>query len=187
MADMKPKPNAFSPGQRGLSASDLNKVRDATPRLIKGGDGVASTKFGDKVVFRQLVKPSPQSAATAIMIVVVEHNDYVECNFDGALTLVAKPVGLRGVTGYYEVDEEVLAARVPSARIAGEGGELITWVIARGARGEAGVGTGDTFVSATTKAGLPASTAPKIGYTTGVAKRYYIRHGSTWDCLDFLE
>ena len=53
--------------------------------------------------------------------------------------------------------------------------------------GGGGSGGGDDIVTADTKANLPASTAPKIGYTTGAAKRYYVRHGTAWDSMDFLE
>jgi len=189
MADMKQKPNAFTPGQRGLSASDLNKVRDATPRLIKGGDGVASTKFGDKVLFRQSGKPNPAKTTTAIMTVISEQSNYLTCDFKGGTVLVAKPESQRGSTDFYEADDEISVMRVPSASVAGAGGELIVWVIA----GSGGSGDSDCFYKATTKAGLPAVASPALGWVTAGAdeNRMYWRYGDAetgvWYCLNFLE
>jgi len=133
MADLKDKPNAFTEGQESLSAGDLNKVRDATPRLITGGSGVHTIKFGDRIIISSR-KKDKTNVTTAIMTVAEEHEDFIVCYYDGGYVPVAKQWRDRGSTGQYDIDggEEVLAVRVPSARIAGSSGELITWVVVGG-------------------------------------------------------
>ena len=63
MSDLKNKPNKF---QRGtpISAGALNKLADATPRLLTGGSGVNATKFGDRVIFsaKELATATPPGA-----------------------------------------------------------------------------------------------------------------------------
>ena len=138
MGDLKQKPGAFTPGARTLSVGALNKMNEATPRQLAGGAGVNTTKFGDRVVFRQQSKPISPKVVVAIMTIQEELNDYLVCDYDGATVFVAKPFTLRGSVVGYVVGDEVVAVRVPSARVAGADGELIVWIVS--GTGEGGTG-----------------------------------------------
>lgn len=166
MADDKIKPTAFKPGGP-LSAGALNALRDAMPRLLKGGAGIVVEKFGERWVVRLADDQGAAADDKAIVVVTAIFDTYLQCDKDGATINVAKPWGLRKgsewPTGYdpvaniinytyvysdastrvqtdnngvtqnqsiipnWEIGEEILVCRLPSARINDTDGNLIRW------------------------------------------------------------
>jgi len=158
MAEQKIKPPPFVAPATSLSASALNALREAIPRLITGGDGIIVERFGDRFIVRQAGAQSGKAGSMGLATITAIFDTYLVCTKDGASIKVAKPWGLRrGVdwpaaatytysapgtrsavqSGYttetqkitpdYEVGEELLVARLPSARIDDDDGNLIVW------------------------------------------------------------
>ena len=52
MAKQLPKPPAFIPGSKVISANALNELRQAIPSLLQGGQGISITPYGDKFIVK---------------------------------------------------------------------------------------------------------------------------------------
>lgn len=157
MPDMNERPPAIKAGQPTLSARSLNKIREAAPRLITGGNGIDVKKLGDRFIVNLKDSPGAPPSTIAIVTVISVEDEYIVCDKDGATINVAKPWALRkeadwpSVKTYvytsahertaseageadeeqsypdYEEDEELLVVRLPSARINDVDDNKIVW------------------------------------------------------------
>lgn len=156
MGDQKEKPDAFKPGASTISASALNAMRAAIPRMLKGGAGIRVEPYGDRYIIKLAADPGTPPGSTCIATITALYDQYVMCDRDDAAISVAKPWALRkGVdlpsaatytytdamtrtavqggftnetqklTPAYEVGEELLVVRLPSARIVDTNGNEI--------------------------------------------------------------
>lgn len=187
MGDLKAKPDAFQTGSKKLSATDLNLVRDAAPSLITGGDDVGTTKISDKIIIQDQRLEEPTAAKMALMVVEWEFDEFLVCDRENALVLVAKPENLRDDDDYYTLGQEVLTTRLYSTGLFGLYGESIVWVDI-GGRGRDGRDGNNAIVSRRTKAGLDAMLPldpPLLGMVTGL-QRYYRLYRGAWYPMDHL-
>lgn len=82
MPDLNPKPDEFKPGQRQLSAKDLNDVSGALIREIRGdGKTIEVNKFGQRIVISAIDKVVPATSTVQVrsFVVRVIRNDYLVC------------------------------------------------------------------------------------------------------------
>lgn len=162
MSDTKDKPDIFRAGQT-LSAKALNLLRDAIPRLFRGGSGVAVTKVGDRYIISLSDTQGTRPGSIHIVEVVSVFPEYLKAKKLGeggqhSIISVAKPWGMRKgtawpagptytyneagtsrtavsgsitetqvVTPNYQIGEQLLAVRLPSARIKDVDDNLIFW------------------------------------------------------------
>lgn len=156
MPDQKEKPDPFRPGATSISATALNMLRAAIPRLIRGGFGINVKKYGDRYVIQLADQQGTPPGTICIAVITALYDTYVVCDRDDAAISVAKPWALRkGVdfpsaaayvysdaitrtatqatfttesqklTMPYEVGEELLVCRLPSARILDSNGDEV--------------------------------------------------------------
>lgn len=157
MPDLKPKPPAYTPGSKEVSASGLNEIRDAAPRQITGGAGNSAAKMGDRVIIKQNRDSRATPQIIAIMTVIQEYSWGLRCDRDGGEIFVLKPPKIFGTTGQFEVGEQIVACRVPSVRKVGF--DNVKWMImgagAKGEKGDDGSDGDDAIYKAPSKEELP--------------------------------
>ncbi len=130
MPDQKDKPGVFKAGATTISARELNMLRAAVPRLLKGGAGISIEPYGDRFIMRLADTQGTPPGSIAIVTITELHNDFLVCDRDGATITVAKPWALRAANGApvnigYVVDDELLVARLPSARVEDANGDPV--------------------------------------------------------------
>ena len=155
MPEVQQKPPEFEAG-KSLGARSLNLIRQALFRLITGANGVQVRKYGDRFVIQLAATQGTAPGNVSVMTITALFDTYFTADRDGAEVYVAKPWGLRRgvvwptgpsyvytdnesrtatqgvtvedqkVTPSYTVGEQVLAVRLPAARITG-GGVPIVW------------------------------------------------------------
>jgi hypothetical protein len=157
--DLKPLPDNFRPGDKALSADDLNKLKEATFRSVTGA-GLSVQKFGDRLAIRPNDGPSRIALVTQDFVVLDELDDYLLCTtydypatpqvYDPylgissppeSLIYVAKPFDLQ-LTPWETTNPEYAATPINPTYVAGD--------IIKGVKGATGY-------TATTPAGVTES------------------------------
>ena len=157
MNDAK-KPDKFKAGATSIKAADLNALANAVPGLITSGRGIHITKQGNRYIISLADAQGGASGLSGLATITDIRDTYLLCEKDGAPITVAKPWALRNgvvwpagatyeytgagsriatgssgteqqrLTPDYEVGEELLVERLPSARITDDDGAPIVYV-----------------------------------------------------------
>ena len=121
--------------QRTIDSLNIPKQGEATkiPRF-EAGEGIRIEQHKRRV---HISATGEEADTVALVTIVSIEDEYLVCDREGAVMLVAKPWGLRGVSDiippYQEAEEgeegeELLVVRVPATQIKSDGGDNIIWV-----------------------------------------------------------